>query len=426
MSKKVKESGEKRGKKTTKKDTDSASEAVSEERERSFCLAQIRFLSEKLERYEQKCEDLEAQKKDLNLKHVAREKEKADIVAFLKRSLLEKDEEADRLSERLDSAQQDAQRQREEMQQQHKLQLDQLQHGADALTVDNQTLVEKLMCVEQFLNDRDQLMAKLDALKKQLSRQEEAHTVELHNRDMQALTDKDKWEKTLESHVAGMEAEVQRLVNQRLPETTSLALQQNKELKERFGQLSQHSQGLLGENTALKKSKTQLKLDVENLEQMLREVTRNNCIQKRVVQKLTEKCTALQTELNQCRQKHQQLLSLQSQSVDEMETLRQDQASVLKQCNKKQHDIGHLEAALQQERRTRSEMKSVIQKGCVILKEALMEVEVENSKERVDRWKLLMKKLLVVLEAPSVEEGIQCQANNTGRSIRGESPTGRV
>ncbi|KAK7934476.1 hypothetical protein WMY93_005372 [Mugilogobius chulae] len=406
MSRKAKETGDKRvlDKKTPKRDADSA-KVVSEEKEKNLYLAQIQFLNEKLERCEQKCTELEVQKKDLNLKHNALEKEKADIVDFLKHSLLEKDEEVEKLSEQLDRVQQEAQREQEEMQRQHKLQMDQLHSRTDALTEENKTLVEKLTCVEQFLNERDQLMASLDILQKQLSQQEEDHRVSLHNRDIKALIEKNKWEKQLETQVAKMEVEVQSLVKQKLPETTSIAIQQNKELKERFGQLSQHTHGLQDENTFLQTTKTQLKLDVENLEQMLREVSRNNCIQKRVVEKLTDKCTELQTELHQCRQKHQQLHSLHSQSMDEMETLRQDKASVFKQCNKKQHDVCRLEAELQLEKRKRREMKSIIQKGCIVLKEALMEVDVElDSKDRVDRWRLLMQKLLVALEVPSLQQ----------------------
>ncbi|KAJ0019289.1 hypothetical protein NQD34_006858 [Periophthalmus magnuspinnatus] len=303
MPKKAKESSDKReqDKKMTKQDSASANKDVSGEKEKIY-LAQIGFLSEKLERFEQKCDELETQKKDLNLKYSSLEMEKADIVDFLRRSLLDKEEEVERL-------------------------------------------MEKLTCVEQFLNERDQMTANLDALKKQLSRQEKEHRVDLHNRDIQALMDKNKWEKKLESHVADMESEVQSLVKQKLPQTTVLALEQNTELRERFLQLSQHAQELVQRNTALQKTKTELKLDVENLEQMFKEVSRNNCVQKRVVEQLTEKCTQLQTELKQYKHKT-------------------DKASVFKQCNKKQYDISRLEAELQQARKKRSEMKSVVQKGC--------------------------------------------------------------
>lgn len=51
-------------------------------------------------------------------------------------------------------------------------------------------LVEKLVHVEQFLKERDQLMANLEALTKQLSRQEEEHKGVLHTMDMKALLEK--------------------------------------------------------------------------------------------------------------------------------------------------------------------------------------------------------------------------------------------
>lgn len=88
-----------------------------------------------------------------------------------------------------------------------------------------------------------------------------------------------------------MEAEAQCLVNQKLPETTRLVIQDNKELKARFSKLSDYAQGLVEKNTALQKRKTELSLDVGNLEQMLSEVSRKNAIHKKVTTWLSDKCS---------------------------------------------------------------------------------------------------------------------------------------
>uniref|UniRef100_A0A8C6TKA1 Uncharacterized protein n=1 Tax=Neogobius melanostomus TaxID=47308 RepID=A0A8C6TKA1_9GOBI len=283
--------------------------------------------------YEQKCDELEKQKKDLNFKNSALEKEKADIVDFLRYSLLAKEEEVERLSERLDNVQQTAQREREEMQRQHSTDTEQLQNQAGTLTVENKALGKSACVVFQKINC--------------------------------CLTN---------PHASSMEAEVQRLVTQRLPETTSVALQENQQLKECCSLLSEHTQGLVLKNTALHNKKTVAELDV--------------------LEQLTDKCALLQTELNQCRQKHQQLHSLHSHSLDEMETLRQDKASVFKECNQNQRDISRLEAELQQEQRKRRITMSESYKLIGFKQEA----DVEESKEHVDKWKLLMQKLLVILD----------------------------
>ena len=86
----------------------------------------------------------------------------------------------------------------------------------------------------------------------------------------------------MESHVAAMEAEMQHLVNQKLPETAQLVLQENVEVKARFGRLSEQAQALMEENVALQERKSQLSVDVDILEEMLRETSRMNCTHKKV------------------------------------------------------------------------------------------------------------------------------------------------
>lgn len=90
------------------------------------------------------------------------------------------------------------------------------------------------------------------------------------------------FEKEMESHAAAMEVEVQNLVNQKVPEMTRLTLQENTELREQFIQLTEQAQVLLTENSGLKSHVSRLTVDVENLEQMLSEVSRKACIHKKV------------------------------------------------------------------------------------------------------------------------------------------------
>lgn len=88
-------------------------------------------------------------------------------------------------------------------------------------------------------------------------------------------------EKEMESNAAAMAAEVQPSVNQKVLETTRLALE-NTEVKARFSQLSEQALVLMGENSALRDRKSQLSVDVHVLEQMLSEMSRQSCIRKKV------------------------------------------------------------------------------------------------------------------------------------------------
>lgn len=86
----------------------------------------------------------------------------------------------------------------------------------------------------------------------------------------------------MDSHVAAMAAEVERLVDQRVPETTRLALQENAEMKARLSELSEQARLVMKEKSALQDRKSRLSADVDVLEEMLSELTRKSCIHKKV------------------------------------------------------------------------------------------------------------------------------------------------
>lgn len=86
----------------------------------------------------------------------------------------------------------------------------------------------------------------------------------------------------MEGKVATMAAEVQDLVTQKVSKTTKLAIEENAEVKAQFSQLSEEALVLMGENSTLRDHKSQLSVDVDILEQMLSEMSRQSCIRKKV------------------------------------------------------------------------------------------------------------------------------------------------
>uniref|UniRef100_A0A3B4ZJ45 Cilia- and flagella-associated protein 157 n=1 Tax=Stegastes partitus TaxID=144197 RepID=A0A3B4ZJ45_9TELE len=367
--KKEKNSGEKQDetKKTPKKDN-SATPAVKTglgDKEKDLYLTQIKYLTDQLEQYQLKCEELERQKKHLISQSSTLETEKKDIVEYLKRSLLEKEDEVDELSDRLENQRQAADQDKEALQLQHSQQRQELQERLDELMKENLTLEEKLSSLEEFQRQKEELTSNMESLEKQLEDQKEKHKDDVHNLEMKVLL-----EKEMESHVAAMAAEVQRLVDQKLPETTRSVLQENVEVKNRLGLLSEQTQVLMEENAALKGRKGRLSVDVDILEQMLSETSPSSLHQ--AVEQLTEKCQQLQTEQKDWIQQLQQLRTEHTAVLAEVEELRSNRALVSEQCSKNRAEVSRLEVALQEERRRRSRMKSIMQEAADTLRQALM------------------------------------------------------
>lgn len=80
-----------------------------------------------------------------------------------------------------------------------------------------------------------------------------------------------------------MRTEVEHLVNLRVPEEVRSVKKKTMEVKAQFSQLSEHALVLTEENSALRERSSQLSVDVGNLEQMLKDVSRQSCIHKKVI-----------------------------------------------------------------------------------------------------------------------------------------------
>ncbi|XP_029295998.1 cilia- and flagella-associated protein 157-like [Cottoperca gobio] len=409
--KKEKKSVEKQNeiKKTQKKES-SASPVDNtgwEGKENELYLIQIRYLNEQLERYQLKCDQLEMQKKDLHSQYSVLEKEKKDIVEYLKRSLLEKEDEMDELTERIGSQQQDADKDRDARQLQHNQLRQELQGRIEEVTSENTTLAVRLASLEEFQKQREQLMSNMESLEKQLASQKEEYKAAIHSLEMKALLENKRLEKEMENHVAAMEAEVHHLVDQKVPETTRLALQENTEVKTRISQLSEETHVLMEENSVLRDRKSRLSVDVDILEQMLSETSRKSCVRKKVVEQLTGKCEQLLAELKDCKRELEQLQTKHTGVLAEMEALRsivvssdRTWASLSKQCSKSRAEVSRLEAELLEERRRRSRMKRIMQEAAVALRQALMDAPTDQ--DSVVQWRQLMEKLMVVLDRPTL------------------------
>ena len=92
-------------------------------------------------RYQRKCDELELQMIDFTAQYNTLQKEKKDIVSFLKRSLAEKEDELTDLSERLESLEQ---AKNLEMELQDRQLRQEFQESKDKLTSENAELGEKL------------------------------------------------------------------------------------------------------------------------------------------------------------------------------------------------------------------------------------------------------------------------------------------
>ncbi|XP_028269818.1 cilia- and flagella-associated protein 157 [Parambassis ranga] len=411
--KKEKKRGEKKqdeGKKRQKHESSAAAadKPGSDDREKELYLTQVKYLNEELERCLLKCDELGRQNKDLTSQQSALEKEKKDITDFLKHSLLQKEEEVNELTEQLQGQRRAADRDRDALLQQHSQQTQQLQEQIDELTGEVAKLADRLESLTEFQRQRETLMSDMESLEKQLAKQKEEHRDDVHSLEMKALLEKRRMEKEMESRMAAMALQVQQQVDQKVPEVT----RENMEVKARFNQLSQKAKGLMVQNAALQGSKSQLRVDLDILEQALSEMSRTSCTRKKVVEQLTEKCQELQAEQKVCRQQLEQLQTQHAGALAEAEELRQDRTLLSELCSSHRADLNRLEVELEEERRRRNRMKSSMQNAALTLRHALVSSTQQDSE--LAPWQQLMQMLLVDLNQHMVTDSTSECAPLTG------------
>ncbi|XP_060927936.1 cilia- and flagella-associated protein 157-like [Limanda limanda] len=369
------------------------------DRERDLFLNQIQYLTDQLERYQLKCDDLELQRKDFSSQFSSLEKDKNDIADYLKRTLLEKEDEVDELYVKLEAQRQTAAKDKDAVQLEHAQINQELQERIEELSGENKRLASSLASLEEFKRQREQLTANMESLEKQLICQEEKHTTDLHNLEMSVLLEKKRLEKEMENHEVNMAINVQRLVDKQLPEETKQAFEENTALLTQCSHLSQQAEALIRENSSLQEHKSKHSVDSVILEEMNKDLSHKVYIHRKVFKQVTAQSEQLQAELSVCKQERKQLQAEHKHVLAEMEALRQVRASVPERPGEHSAEVSRLKAALQEVKRTSRRMKRVMQEAVDTLRQTLPEaLEEQDPEAGLHRWNQLMQKLLVVLD----------------------------
>uniref|UniRef100_M4AMB9 Cilia- and flagella-associated protein 157 n=1 Tax=Xiphophorus maculatus TaxID=8083 RepID=M4AMB9_XIPMA len=390
-----------------------------DEKEKRLYLIQIGYLNEELERFQIKCGELQKQNNILISQCVDK-----DITAYMKHSLSEKEGELAELQERLEGERHTS------VQEKRSLQLEQgqlrreLQARIDKLEEKNTALAGKLCDLEEFQRQKDGLATNMQNLEKQLERQKEEHKDEIRNLEMKAQLEKRRLEEELEREVAAMSAQVQHLVEQKLPEATRSVLQENSELQSLLGRLSAVSRSLQRENAALRERKKQLSIDTDILEETLRRAARAGCMRQKVRGRFLQRragvpfgpqqrCSALLQDVQQLtgelqrlqqddREKQQQLERIQAEQarvLADMEALRLDRAALSAEWSRSRSERNQLQVKLAEERKRRSMMKSILQEAAYALRQALKEAPAEQQDvDGAPQWRRLLQNLQEVLD----------------------------
>ncbi|XP_053725722.1 centromere protein F-like isoform X2 [Synchiropus splendidus] len=346
--------------------------------------------------YQVSCDELKCQNEEMNEHFRALERRSREGIQSSIEYQQQKEQEIDQLMDQVECLQRDSKKERADLILQHHQEMQDLQNRLDQLTEEHRVVVARLEDLEEFQDQKDMLLSDLKSMKEQLSSREVKHEQAMNHIEIKSQLERKRVEKEMEHR---LEARIQDLWDNKVPKRTKLALEENLELKGQFTQLSEKQSVLLKENLALKDRTNRLKRDVDNMENTLSQKSRKSCVQRKVVDHKTSEIVQLQAKLDSCNDKLELLQSKLQQEQEEAETLGWELAMEHEQHLQVRGEVLKLTAELKDEKRRRRNKENIMQEAAASLRDALMnETKGKSVKAVVAEWKLLLMKLMVVLE----------------------------
>ena len=197
MPPKKKKGGKKSGKKKSASKTSSkpgmSIDDVFNEVSKEFYLVQIRDLEQKITRYQDKCDKLELQNKEVQENFDQQAADKREIVSFLKKQLELKCDEIIELQAELSALEESSCIEKDKCELEVATLKTQMIQMKDILTSENMVLGGKLASLEEFRAQREDLMNKFADMEKLLKIQEQNHKEQIYQLERKAVVDKDRF-----------------------------------------------------------------------------------------------------------------------------------------------------------------------------------------------------------------------------------------
>lgn len=272
---KDKKGGKKGGKKKAEpEETDTVTEV-----EKELFQIQINDLQQKVERMKTRCLELEMSNEEYQKKYEQLDEDRADIVAYLKKLLQEREGDITELRERLAGVQKTLQQERV----MYKEKIENLEHEFkvmhEQLTSEIKLLTGKLNALEEFRIQRDDLMKKFKIQEQQIAEQELRHKQTLYEVERKFITGKDKLKKEIDARLLKLSMDFQDATHVRIAATTHRTIRENIAINNELEKMLETQRNLRKENEMMKKRDKELKLEVQ-----LREEERDIVLAKNMAQ----------------------------------------------------------------------------------------------------------------------------------------------
>ncbi|XP_048774461.2 cilia- and flagella-associated protein 157-like [Ostrea edulis] len=423
MPPKKKKSG-KKGKKSAKKSgrgsPSKSIETSMNELSKEYFIIQIRDLENRLQRYQKRCDELEVNRGNNNDKFEQLEKQKNDIVDYLKKEINKKNDDIEDLNEQLIGIQQTRELEKEQAHATIKQIKTELQETKDQLTSDNMILGGKLASLEEFKVHREELMAKFANMEEELKQKDEDHKSAIYDLEKKAVLDKSRLKSEMVQRVNQVAAEFRRVSNKQMAETTKNTIRENVSITAQLAKMSDKTMELIQENDEMKKKEKQQKQHIEMLEDNEKTLAKKNHSHQKLIKMLTDKCRnqeALIAEFDSREQEYQELDAEIDFLKQQVESQREEIQNLAKENEQLEDSLKDANTNYITEKKNKGKVDRILYDAGEAIKLMLKksdETESEDGYNDIEKKDNMLENLLILLNSAAAI-GIGPQPEDFGR-----------
>uniref|UniRef100_A0A1I8IRJ6 Cilia- and flagella-associated protein 157 n=2 Tax=Macrostomum lignano TaxID=282301 RepID=A0A1I8IRJ6_9PLAT len=252
-------------------------------------LEHIQDWERRLARYQEKHRQLEQVNSQLLSAFEDSSKTRQDSVAFLKKTMEQRDDEIAELQDRLTGQRQLKEQKKEEWEQLLQRLRTEFQEMKDQLTSENNLAATKLASLEEFKRDREVIIARYNALTEEFNKMLEDHEAAKQRIHAKNLLDRDRLKKDMVTRVNHVAADFRKVSNKQMAETTKRTIRENVSIQSQMFKMSEKQVELMEENAEIRKRLREQRRRIAELERGQKESATKFACHQRIILMLRQK-----------------------------------------------------------------------------------------------------------------------------------------
>lgn len=394
--------------------------AVSEV-DKTFYELQITDLNRKLARLRELTANLEEKNTELEQKYVQLDEDRADVIAYLKKQLTEKQNEASELQERLLALQEAKENEKLKFDEKVKDMDEEYRIMKEQLTSEIKLITGKLNALEEFRIHRDELMKKFVDQEKAIEEQEIRHKRTLYEAEKMYIMSKDTIKKDMEKRIIELAKDFQKANEIRIAATTHRIIRENIAINNEMHKLQEIIERLTHENEDFKLKNRSLKQNCDLYTTERNMALGKSKIHRGVIDQLKTKYTKLYTdvqdfksEVDGARQKEKELYA----SKKEIENLSYKIRVLEQNLHATQCETFAAKKMLNDADNKAKQLRSILFESVEAIEQSLKVslTEADESEKYSKRESLLYYLLRLINEGH--KEIIRCESTDTIESVK--------